>query len=203
MLATLGAFALLRGVALLLMAGARRRLPHSRNVVVRLAVANVHRPGALTPSVVLSLGLGPSALLVSLTLIDGNIRNQLAPDVARRDAESFFFIDIQSPQAAGVRGFSAGNRRGDGENRPRSDDARPYRRGEGTAGERRSSQRTAPPGPCRGIGASPITDGRCRPDRRSKAANGGRPTTTGRRSSRWKAIVADGLGLKRRATRSP
>ena len=40
------------------------RLPHARRMELRLAVANIHRPGALTPSVVLSLGLG-LALLVT------------------------------------------------------------------------------------------------------------------------------------------
>ena len=102
MIATLGAFALLRGVALLLMSVARR-LPHSRNVIVRLAVANIHRPGALTPSVVLSLGLG-LALLVSLTLIDGNIRAQLHQSLPG-ETPSFFFIDIQSAQAPAFETF--------------------------------------------------------------------------------------------------
>ena len=69
--ATLAAFVLLRVAALLIMAGAKR-LPHPRGVASRLAVGNIHRPGALTSSVVLSLGLGV-ALLVVLTLIDGNI----------------------------------------------------------------------------------------------------------------------------------
>ncbi len=42
---------------------------------LRLAIANIHRPGALTPSVVLSLGLG-LALLVTVIEIDGNLRRQ-------------------------------------------------------------------------------------------------------------------------------
>src|SRR5262249_26756026 len=46
---------LLRAVAVLFMAIARR-LPRARSAVLRIAVANFHRPGALTPSVVLSLG---------------------------------------------------------------------------------------------------------------------------------------------------
>jgi putative ABC transport system permease protein len=51
------AFGLLRLVATGLMALARR-LPHPRRPFLRLALANLHRPGALTPSLVLSLGLG-------------------------------------------------------------------------------------------------------------------------------------------------
>ena len=42
-----------------------------------MALATIHRPGALTPSVVLSLGLGLAAL-VALTLIDANLRAELA-----------------------------------------------------------------------------------------------------------------------------
>ena len=37
----------------------------------------IHRPGALTPSVVISLGLG-LAVLVALALVDANLRAQLA-----------------------------------------------------------------------------------------------------------------------------
>ncbi|MDO9059915.1 MAG: FtsX-like permease family protein, partial [Bradyrhizobium sp.] len=50
-------FALLRGIAAGLMALARR-LPRTRITMLRLAIANIYRPGALTPSVVMSLGLG-------------------------------------------------------------------------------------------------------------------------------------------------
>ena len=55
-----GTFVALRLIAALVMAVARR-LPRSRSMAVRLAVANIHRPGALTPTVVLSLGLGSGA----------------------------------------------------------------------------------------------------------------------------------------------
>src|SRR5690606_2536130 len=48
-------FVALRLVAVGVMAIARA-LPRARHAIVRLAVANIHRPGALTPSVVLSLG---------------------------------------------------------------------------------------------------------------------------------------------------
>jgi putative ABC transport system permease protein len=94
--ATLAGFVLLRGVALLLMA-VTKRLPPTRIVTLRLALANIHRPGALTPSIVLSLGLG-LALLVALTLIDGNIRNQLHTALPG-ETPSFFFLDIPNTQA--------------------------------------------------------------------------------------------------------
>lgn len=95
--ATVVAFLLLRGVASGLMALARAA-PHARTVELRLAVANIHRPGALTPTVVLSLGLG-LALLVTLTLIDTNIRNQLN-HTAPGKTPSFFFLDIPGRSAA-------------------------------------------------------------------------------------------------------
>ncbi|MBN8955660.1 MAG: FtsX-like permease family protein, partial [Rhizobiales bacterium] len=46
-------------------------------VALRLAVTNIHRPGALTPTVVLSLGLGLT-LLVTVALVDGNLQRQFA-----------------------------------------------------------------------------------------------------------------------------
>ncbi|WP_420413155.1 ABC transporter permease [Roseibium sp.] len=91
--ASAGAFILLVAVARAIMALAKR-LPQVRSTELRLAIANIHRPGALTPSVVLSLGLGLS-LLVALTLIDGNLRRELTATIAGQ-APSFFFVDIQS-----------------------------------------------------------------------------------------------------------
>ena len=102
MIATAGGFVLLRLVAWLLMAAARRT-PHSRFVALRLAIANIHRPGALTPTVVLSLGLG-LALLVALTLIDGNIRAQLNRTVPG-ETPSFFFVDLNHTQAPAFTDF--------------------------------------------------------------------------------------------------
>ncbi|MEO1111936.1 MAG: ABC transporter permease [Pseudomonadota bacterium] len=91
--ASAGAFVLLVLVARVIMFLARR-LPSVRSTELRLAIANIHRPGALTPSVVLSLGLGLS-LLVALALIDGNLRRELTATMADK-APSFFFVDIQS-----------------------------------------------------------------------------------------------------------
>ncbi|MGO7565454.1 hypothetical protein ACC754_41215, partial [Rhizobium johnstonii] len=73
---------------------------------------NIHRPGALTPSVVLSLGLG-LALLVTLTLIDGNLRQQLTCRM-NEGSPNFFFVDIQSAEVGAfrdlVQGQAAGGR---------------------------------------------------------------------------------------------
>jgi putative ABC transport system permease protein len=89
-------FVLLRGVALLVMALARRA-PHARATSLRMAVANIHRPGALTPSIVLSLGLG-IALLVTVIQIDGNLSRQFNHELPAK-APSFYFLDIPSAQA--------------------------------------------------------------------------------------------------------
>jgi putative ABC transport system permease protein len=89
-------FVLLRAVAAALMALARR-LPRSQITMLRLAVTNIHRPGALTPSVVMSLGLG-LAVLVTITQIDGNLRRQFMAALPEH-APSFYFIDIPSTEA--------------------------------------------------------------------------------------------------------
>ncbi|MGY2051880.1 ABC transporter permease [Methylobacterium sp. JK268] len=90
------AFGLLRGVALVLMAVARR-LPRPSRAAPRLALANLHRPGALTPSIVLSLGLGIT-LLVTLSLIDASITRTLTRSLPSR-APNLFFLDIPGRDA--------------------------------------------------------------------------------------------------------
>jgi putative ABC transport system permease protein len=75
-----------------------RRLPRARNATLRLALANIVRPGAPTASIVVALGVGLT-VLVTTALVQGNIAQQVAnriPNVA----PSFFFIDIQSQQVA-------------------------------------------------------------------------------------------------------
>ena len=89
-------FVMLQAVALGLMAVARR-LPHAKATALRLAVANMHRPGALTPTIVLSLGLG-LALLVTIVEIDGNLRRQIEGALPDK-VPSFYFLDIQSTEA--------------------------------------------------------------------------------------------------------
>jgi len=99
--ATIFAFLVLRLVGALVQWAARKS-PRVRFVALRLAVGNIHRPGALTPSVVLSLGLGLT-LLVTLALIDGNLRQQISGSLPER-APNFFFVDIQGSD---VDAFSA------------------------------------------------------------------------------------------------
>ena len=94
--ATVVSFLALRLVALGI-AYLARRAPRSRFVEWRMALDAIHRPGALTPSVVLSLGLGLTAL-VALTLVEANMRAEL------REAQpgvtpSFFFLDVRGADA--------------------------------------------------------------------------------------------------------
>ena len=99
-------FLLLRLVASAIMALARR-VPRPRSALLRLVLANIHRPGALTPSVVLSLGLG-LALLVTLLEIDGNLRQQFVAALPDK-APSVFFVDIQDGDAARFDDFAKAN----------------------------------------------------------------------------------------------
>ncbi|WP_262030328.1 ABC transporter permease [Microvirga sp. Mcv34] len=103
--AATGSFVLLRLVAMGIMALARR-LPRPRRTAPRLALANIHRPGALTPSLVLSLGLGIT-LLVTLSVIDTNLTRQLTQSLPER-APSFFFLDIPNQQADAFESFLKG-----------------------------------------------------------------------------------------------
>jgi putative ABC transport system permease protein len=94
--AAVGVFVTLRLVASLVMLIARR-LPRLRSTMLRLAIANIHRPGALTISVVLSLGLG-LALLVTVIEGDGNRRHRFGAALPDK-APAFFLLDIQANDA--------------------------------------------------------------------------------------------------------
>jgi len=63
---------------------------------LRLALANLHRPGNPTAAVVLSLGLGLT-VLVAIALIQGNFARRVSETIPK-DAPSFFFVDIQRDQ---------------------------------------------------------------------------------------------------------
>ncbi|MCH8110513.1 MAG: FtsX-like permease family protein [Proteobacteria bacterium] len=88
---------LYRGIAALIILGARR-LGRTGNTTVRLALANLTRPGAPTAGVVVSLGVGLT-VLVATALVQGNIARQVS-DRIPKIAPAFFFLDIQPGQAA-------------------------------------------------------------------------------------------------------
>src|SRR5262249_29418036 len=64
---------------------------------LRLGLANLHRPGAPTIAVVLSLGLSLS-VLVAIALLQTNLDSRITNGLPS-DAPSMFFIDIQADQA--------------------------------------------------------------------------------------------------------
>jgi putative ABC transport system permease protein len=73
-----------------------RRAPRIRRMSLRMAIANLYRPGAPTRQVVVSLGLGLT-VLVAIALVEGNM-NRLVSESLPEAAPSYFFIDIQPGQ---------------------------------------------------------------------------------------------------------
>lgn len=77
------------------------RLPRPRRPLPRLALANLHRPGAATGALVVALGLGLT-LFVALAAIQTSITAEIARTVPQR-APSFFILDIPRDRAADFR----------------------------------------------------------------------------------------------------
>jgi putative ABC transport system permease protein len=96
-----GSLLVFRLMAAGLMMGARHA-GRPRYPGLRLALANLYRPGAPTAGIVASLGLGIT-VLVAIALIEGNISATLDERLPE-EAPSFFFIDIQPDQ---VKDFDA------------------------------------------------------------------------------------------------
>ncbi len=90
----------LAGTALMALArpASRRRSGLLARPWARLGLANLHRPGAATPLMLVSIGLGLSTL-ATVALIQGNVRHQVLEQVPA-NAPSFFFVDIQNDQLA-------------------------------------------------------------------------------------------------------
>ncbi len=78
---------------------ARRLQPYAPPAAeVRLALANLHRPGNRTRDMMISLGMG-LAVLIAIGLVETNFRQELASRV-NGEAPTFFFLDIQRNQFA-------------------------------------------------------------------------------------------------------
>lgn len=75
-----------------------RRASGPKSTSFRMALANLHRPGAPTASVMVSLGLGVT-LLAAIAQIEGNVTGQVDQRV-EEEAPAFFFVDIQPDQLA-------------------------------------------------------------------------------------------------------
>ncbi len=76
-----------------------RRFSGTRRAVLRRALANLHRPGAPTGSILLALGLGLTVLM-TVALIEGNLAHQIDEAMPAR-APGIYFIDIQPDQSPG------------------------------------------------------------------------------------------------------
>jgi putative ABC transport system permease protein len=86
---------LLRGIAAGISAIAQR-LPAVRQPLLRLGIANLHRPGSSAPAVVTALGLGLS-LFATLAAVEANLSHAVAQDIPKQ-APAFFFIDVPGDQ---------------------------------------------------------------------------------------------------------
>ncbi|MFI4947410.1 MAG: ABC transporter permease [Alphaproteobacteria bacterium] len=82
-----------------LVVAAARLLPRPAHPLLRLALGNLHRPGAPTARIVLSLGIGLS-VMSALALVEGNLGIEIEGRLAER-APADFFIDIQPDQLPG------------------------------------------------------------------------------------------------------
>ena len=91
----LAAAVLLAGLAALLLRGVRR-LGRRGGARTRIALANLHRPGAGAASVITALGAG-LAVLTMVALIDRNLATEIDLRLPER-APSLFFIDLQPDQ---------------------------------------------------------------------------------------------------------
>jgi putative ABC transport system permease protein len=68
------------------------RLPRPKTPLLRIALANLHRPGAQTQALVVALGLGLT-LFATLATIQTSISNEISRSVPKR-APSFFVLDV-------------------------------------------------------------------------------------------------------------
>jgi putative ABC transport system permease protein len=86
-----GLLAVFTGLGVLIVKGAAR-LPRPRMPLLRLAIANLHRPGAQTGRLVVALGLGLT-LFATLAFVQTSFDAQIASAIPAR-APSFFALDI-------------------------------------------------------------------------------------------------------------
>ena len=102
LIGSLVVLAALRGLAAGIMALARR-LPPIGPLPLRLAIRNIHAPRALTPALTLAIGLGLT-LLITIALVDVNLRQNLAQGQAGK-TPSFFFLDIRGSESTAFGDF--------------------------------------------------------------------------------------------------
>jgi putative ABC transport system permease protein len=81
---------------------AAQALPRPRRPLLRLAIANLHRPAAQTDRLIVALGLGLT-LFVMLAVLQGNLSSQIEKTIPAK-APNFFALDIP---VNGIDGFLA------------------------------------------------------------------------------------------------
>jgi putative ABC transport system permease protein len=82
------------------------RLPRPKHPVFRIALANLHRPGAQTGRLVVALGLGLT-LFTALAVIESNLSGQIRTNIPAK-APSFFMLDIPVEEIAAFRTMTRG-----------------------------------------------------------------------------------------------
>jgi putative ABC transport system permease protein len=78
-------------------------LPRPRNPLLRLALANLHRPGAATVRLVVALGLGLT-LFATMGIIESSLSFRIREAIPA-GAPSFFVLDVPAARAEAFRGF--------------------------------------------------------------------------------------------------
>jgi putative ABC transport system permease protein len=81
------------------------KLPRPRNPLFRLALGNLHRPGAQTGRLVVALGLGLT-LFTTLAVIETNLSGQIRSTIPAR-APSFFMLDIPAEEVTAFRAMAS------------------------------------------------------------------------------------------------
>lgn len=81
------------------------RAPRPRGLLPRLALGNLHRPGALTRQLIVALGLGLT-LFATLSVIQTSLDNQISASLPKR-APTFFVIDLPTEGLAPFQGIVA------------------------------------------------------------------------------------------------
>jgi putative ABC transport system permease protein len=82
------------------------KLPRPTNPIFRLALANLHRPGAQTGRLVVALGLGLT-LFTTLAVIETNLSGQIRTTIPAK-APSFFMLDIPVEEVPRFRALADG-----------------------------------------------------------------------------------------------
>jgi putative ABC transport system permease protein len=82
------------------------RLPRPKHPVFRIALANLHRPGAQTGRLVVALGLGLT-LFTTLAVIESNLSGQIRTNIPAK-APSFFMLDIPVEEIGAFRAMARG-----------------------------------------------------------------------------------------------